>query len=272
MYRLLLVDDDPAFCEMLTDFLGAQPFELASVHNGRDALRHVLASARDEYDLILLETMLPALDGFDVLRTIRSRQNTPVIMVTSSTRIADCILGLESGADDYIIKPFDPRELLARIRAVLRRAEKLPAITSRGQHRIVLGDIELDVGSRLVRRNGKELRLTSAEFAFLEVLLRAAGQVVSRDMLARTALGRDLGACDRSVDMHVSRLRKKLGYEHNGIERIKTVRGTGFIYTIPQQFPGLRNGAHHLTHNTTGAGFPLPRLNKCASIQYTDQE
>ncbi|MDR3557827.1 MAG: response regulator transcription factor [Syntrophobacteraceae bacterium] len=237
MYRLLHIDDDAQFCRMLSDYFAAESFDVVSIHDGRKALQHVLASPGNEYDLVLLDLAPPGVDAFEVLRAVRSRQNTPVIMLTGSPRPLDCIVGLETGADDYLVKPFDPRELLARVRAVLRRAQKTCSHPLPRPDRIVLGDIEVDVGSRLVRRNGEKLRLTSAEFSFLEILVRAAGQVVSRDRLARRALGRELGSFDRSIDMHVSRLRKKLGNEHNGIERIKTIRGTGFVYTIPDQFP-----------------------------------
>lgn len=247
MYRLLLIDDDAEFCKTISDYLGAEGFEAASIHDGRKALEHVLTSAMDEYDLLLLDKSLPGIDGFEVLRAIRSRQNTPIIMLTGSTWNIDCIVGLETGADDYLVKPFEPRELLARVRAVLRRAKRPSSDELRTPARIVLGDIELDVGSRIVRRSGEELHLTSAEFGFLEILISAAGQIVSRDRLARYALGRDLGACDRSVDMHVSRLRKKLGREHNGIERIKTIRGAGFVYTIPNQFTSSRKDTHSLS-------------------------
>jgi two-component system response regulator CpxR len=203
-----------------------------------------LASAPDEYDLILLGTAPPGIDSCEVLLAIRSKRSTPTMMLTTGNRVLDCVVALETGADDHMIKPLDPRELLARARAVLRRAGKLSSKDFRAQHRLVLGDIELDTGSRIVWRMGEKLRLTSAEFSFLEVLLKEAGHVVSRDRLARAALGRDLGAFDRSVDMHVSRLRKKLGYEHNGIERIKTVRGAGFVYTIPDQFASLCDDTH----------------------------
>ncbi len=233
MYRILLIDADREFCDTIADYLRPEGFEISLVHDGRQALAHVLASPLEEYDLILLDRALPATDGFEVLRAIRSWRNTPLIMLDGCTQRIHCIAGLESGADDYLVKPVDPLELLARIRAVLRRAGRPLAGAARAPGRIVLGDIELDAGSRIVRRSGEELQLTSAEFSFLEVLLREAGHVVSRDRLVKNALGRDLGALDRSVDMHVSRLRKKLGREHYGIERIKTIRGTGFLYTVP---------------------------------------
>ncbi|MDR3568293.1 MAG: response regulator transcription factor [Syntrophobacteraceae bacterium] len=272
MYRLLLIDDDARSCEMLSDFFGAQEFEAVFVHHGREALGAVLASAGNTFDLILLATELSGLDGIDVLRTLRSRRSTPVILLASSTRVGDCVVGLETGADDYMIKPIDPLELLARVRAVLRRAQRLSECRLQGPDRIVVADIELDPGSRLVRRNGEKLRLTSAEFGCLEALLKEAGQVVSRDRLARSALGRDLGAGDRSVDMHVSRLRKKLGPVHNGIERIKTVRGAGFVYTIPNPFEFLHRNTRSCAPNAAGEGSPRPCPNTSAAMQPTDQE
>ncbi len=246
MYRLLLIDDDAEFCEKISDHLAGDGFEVVFMHDAKSALRHVLASATDEYDLVLLGTVRPGIDSCEVLRAIGSKRDTPTIMLTTGNRVMDCVVALEKGADDHMVKPLDPRELLARTRAVLRRAGKLSSKDLRAPHRLVLGDIELDMGGRMVWRNGEKLKLTSAEFSFLEVLLREAGHVVSRDRLARAALGRDLGAFDRSVDMHVSRLRKKLGYEHNGIERIKTVRGAGFVYTIPDQFASWCDDTHSL--------------------------
>jgi DNA-binding response OmpR family regulator len=237
MYRLLQIDDDAPFCKTLSDYFADEAFEVVSIHDGKKALQHILTSPGNEYDLVLLDLALPGIDGFEVFRAVRSRQNTPIIMLTGNRRPIDCIVGLETGADDYLVKPCDLRELLARVRAVLRRAGKIHSDQVCRPDRILLGDIEVDVGCRIVRRNGETLRLTSAEFSFLEILVRAAGNVVSRDRLARRALGRELGSYDRSIDMHVSRLRKKLGNEHNGIERIKTIRGTGFVYTIPDQFP-----------------------------------
>ena len=239
MGSLLLIDEDARSCREIADYLGAEGFETASIHDGGEALGAILTLTGKEYDLILLDLELPGANGFEVLRAIRSRHNTPVILVAANTRSVDCIVGLENGADDFMAKPIDPRELLARVRAILRRAAKVSRAGPRASDRIILGDIELDAGSRIVRRNGEELQLTAAEFSFLELLVRAAGHVVSRELLARNGLGRDLGACDRSVDMHVSRIRKKLGHEHNGIERIKTVRGSGFIYTIPHRFKSL---------------------------------
>ncbi len=241
MSRLLLIDDDVEFCEMMADYLKAEGFEVSFVHNGSDGLEQVLAAPKDEYDLILLDIMLPGINGFEVLQRVRPRQNTPVIMLTSRAQETDRIVGLEIGADDFLAKPCNLRELLARIRAVLRRAANYLRDDCRGvvrpaPEKIVLGDIELDAGSLVVRLNGQELGLTSAEFSLLKELLKSAGHIVTREQLAHNALGRGLGDYDRSVDMHVSRLRKKLGNSHNGIVRIKTVRGVGFLYTIPNPF------------------------------------
>jgi len=232
-----VIDDDTVFCEIMADYLKPEGFEVTSIYNGMDALKQVLAAAKDEYDLILLDIMLPGMNGFEVLQRIRSRQNTPVIILTGLTQRIDRIVGLEMGADDFLEKPCDLRELLARVRAVLRRAKNnLEYEVRPPSERIAHGDIELDGGTRVVRRNGAELQLTSVEFNFLEILLRAAGHVVTREQLAQDALGRDLVAYDRSVDMHVSHLRKKLGHKYRGIDRIKTIRGVGFVYTIPNPF------------------------------------
>ena len=236
MSRLLVIDDDTGFCEMVADYLEPEGFEVTSVYNGMDAVKQVFAAARDEYDLIILDITLPGMNGFEVLQRIRSRQDTPVIMLTGRTQEVDRILGLDGGADDFVVKPCNPRELLARVRAILRRVKNNLKNEARQEtERIALGDIELDGGARVVHRDGAELQLTGIEFNFLAVLLRAAGHVVTREHLAQSVLGRDLGAYDRSIDMHVSRLRKKLGHKYKGIDRIKTIRGVGFIYTIPNQ-------------------------------------
>ncbi len=233
MDHLLIVDDDAAFCEMIADYLKPEGFKVTSIHNGRDALQLVL-SFEDRYDLILLDIMLPGMNGFEVLQRIRSRINTPVIMLSDRNQKIDCIVGLEIGADDLLVKPCNLRELLARVRAIFRRTKKTLKDEIKPLHeRIVIGDIELDAGLRVVVRDGEEIRLTAVEFSFLETLLRAAGSLVTREQLAWSVLGRDLSACGRSVDIHLSRLRKKLGHKYCGMERIKTVRGAGFVYKVP---------------------------------------
>jgi two-component system, OmpR family, response regulator CpxR len=230
--RILIIDDDPASCEMISDCLRHEGLEVISIRDWKDGLKRVLAQ-ETVCDLILLDAVLPGMSAFDLLRTIRSTQDTPVIMLTVENRKSLHIAGLEAGADDFLVTPLDSRELIAKIRAILRRTKNhLRTEINHSPGRIALGDVELDAGTRVVRRNGEQLQLTSAEFSFLEILIRAAGRVVSREQLALLVFGRELGAFDRSLDMLVSRLRKKLGHKYNGIERIKTIRGVGFLYTV----------------------------------------
>ena len=175
--------------------------------------------------------MMPGVNGFDVLRRIRAESRIPVLMLTAKGDALDRVLGLEMGADDYLPKPFNPQELVARIRAILRRAK--PVATDRGQSvatPIVVGDVEMDYGARVVRRGHEILNLTTVEFDLLEVLLQAAGQVVGREKLTRDVLGREFSPFDRSIDTHVCNLRKKIGLLEDGTERIKGVRGIGYLY------------------------------------------
>jgi two-component system response regulator CpxR len=190
-----------------------------------------------EHALVALDVMLPGLNGLDVLRRVRAEGGrAPVLMLTARGSDVDRIIGLEIGADDYLPKPFNPRELVARIRAILRRARPASDDTAQAQaapHRDVtsVGDIELDRAARAARRDGGTLELTAVEFELLETLLRAAGTVVARETLSEKALGRKLTPFDRSVDVHVSNLRRKLGPRRDGSERIKAVRSVGYIYT-----------------------------------------
>jgi two-component system response regulator CpxR len=171
--------------------------------------------------------MLPGINGFDVLREIRSVSKKPVLMLTARGDDIDRIVGLEIGADDYLPKPFNPRELAARIRAILRRTTSTESAES---PRISVGDVEMEMGTRVVRRAGKIVDLTAVEYDVLEKLLRAAGRILTREELSKQVLGRDSSPFDRSIDMHISNLRKKLGHHVGDIERIKTVRGVGYIY------------------------------------------
>jgi two-component system response regulator CpxR len=176
----------------------------------------------------MLDVMMPDTDGFEVLRRIRQHSRTPVLMLTARGDTRDRVLGLEMGADDYLPKPFDPSELVARIRAILRRSSPRTAAAA-----LAVGDVELDGGTRTARCAGKLLDLTTVEFDLLAVLMRAAGSTVSREDLVRNVLGRDFSPFDRSIDTHVCNLRRKLGPLEDGGERIKGVRGAGYLYASP---------------------------------------
>ncbi len=222
---ILIIDDDIGFTELLKELLSAEGFSLEAVHNGDAGLARALTG---NYSIVLLDVMLPGRSGIEVLRAMRKETATPVLMLTARGQDTDRILGLESGADDYLPKPFHPRELLARIRAILRRTQAAAAISA--ENSIQAGDVMLDPRTRTVRIGTELVDLTSAEFDLLRVLLVAAGRVVTREELFRAVLGREFSVFDRSIDNHVSSLRKKLGSRVNGIERIKSVRGTGYIY------------------------------------------
>ncbi|HZS09493.1 MAG TPA: response regulator transcription factor [Blastocatellia bacterium] len=230
--RVLIIDDDVELCELVAEFLSSEGFTVESIHDGEAGARQAVAGA---YALVVLDVMLPGLNGFEVLRRIRQAGRVPVLMLTARGDDVDRIVGLELGADDYLPKPFNPRELVARIRAILRRTQAAPGETTAPPEKFTVGDVELDKGTRTVRRSGELIELTSVEFELLAVLLRNAGRVVIREELVRSVLGRELSPFDRSIDMHVSNLRKKLGHEVNGIERIRTVRGVGYIYVVSGQ-------------------------------------
>ena len=176
--------------------------------------------------------MMPGANGFDVLRRIRAESRIPVLMLTAKGDALDRVLGLEMGADDYLPKPFNPQELVARIRAILRRAK--PDLSSSKQTTpIAVGDVEMDVRARVVRRGQEVVNLTTVEFDLLEILLRATGEVMGREKLTRDVLGREFSPFDRSIDTHVCNLRKKIGPLPDGSERIKGVRGIGYLYVLP---------------------------------------
>ena len=226
MDRILIIDDDVALCELVTEYLAPLGFEIESVHRGDTGVERAIAG---EHSLVVLDVMLPGLNGFEVLRQIRAESKVPVLMLTARGDDVDRIVGLEIGADDYLPKPFNPRELTARIRAILRRTSAVepssqPSIT------VSVGDVELNSGTRAVSRGGENVELTSVEFDLLERLMRAAGRIVTREELSKQVLGRSSSPFDRSIDMHISNLRKKLGHRTEATERIKTVRGVGYIY------------------------------------------
>ena len=229
--RLLIIDDDVELCELVSEYLTSEGFLVETVYEPEKGITRAVSG---DHVLIVLDVMLPRMNGFEVLRRIRARSSVPVLMLTARGEEVDRIVGLEIGADDYLPKPFNPRELIARIKAVLRRTQ-LPVPGNTGvAPKIVVGDIELDSGARTVRRRGELVELTGVEFNLLETLLQSAGRIVERDDLSRTVLGRRLLPYDRSIDMHVSNLRKKLGRADADQERIKAIRGLGYIYTRPE--------------------------------------
>ena len=226
--EILVIDDDAELCELLEELLGQEGY---TVHSSGDGLAGLARAQSQAYAVVVLDIMLPGLSGFDVLRRLRQgsaeqRAEVPVIMLTAKGEDVDRIVGLEMGADDYLPKPFNPRELVARVRAIHRRAAGKRAPASSGA--LLVDDLELVPSARVVRVRGDEVDLTTAEYDLLEVLVQRAGSVVSRDELAKLVLGRRLSAYDRAIDMHVSNLRKKLGDGPHG-ERIKTVRNAGYI-------------------------------------------
>ena len=228
--RLLIIDDDVELCELLSRYLIGEGFD---VDVANDPVRGLARLQEHSYALALLDVMLPGQSGFEVLKRIRAESAIPVLMLTARGDDVDRIVGLELGADDYLPKPFNSRELVARIHAILRRAAG-PAATQ-ARERTVVGDVELDAAARYVRCGGRVLELTGVEFSLLEELLRGAGRVVQREDLFRKVLGRREVVYDRSLDMHMSNLRKKLGPGAGGSERIKTVRGVGYIFAMPPQ-------------------------------------
>ncbi|MBV9144780.1 MAG: response regulator transcription factor [Acidobacteria bacterium] len=225
--KILIIDDDAELCEMLGEYLRKEGFEVESVQHGTAGL----AKAREsEHRLIILDVMLPGMNGFDLLRELRTVSDVPVLLLTARGDELDRIVGLEIGADDYLSKPFNARELLARIRAIGRRNAREQRSGAAPRQPVSVGDVELDPASRTITLNGKILDLTTVEFNLLEMLLRSAGNVVNRDDIANVVLGRELSPFDRSIDVHISKLRKKLGNLPNGRERIKTIRNSGYMY------------------------------------------
>lgn len=222
--QVLLIDDDRELCQMLAEYLGADGYGVDAVHDGEAG---VAAARHGAAGIVVLDITLPGLDGFEVLRQIRTFSRVPILMLTARGDDVDRIVGLELGADDYLPKPFNPRELSARLRAILRRAGG-GTDGSAGRH-LVAGDLTLDAGARTLRRGDAPLALTSTEFAIAELLLRAAGNVVTRDTLSEQVLGRRLTPFDRSLDTHVSNLRRKLGPGPDGSPLIRTIRGRGFV-------------------------------------------
>jgi DNA-binding response OmpR family regulator len=224
MDRILIVDDDVELCGLLAERLSSEEFAIEAVHDGVRGLERAISQ---EHALIVLDLMLPGMGGLEVLRRLRAQSPVPVLILTARGEDSERILGLEIGADDYLSKPFNPRELIARIRAILRRTSQ----ATRAASSLTVGDIRLDPRAREGWLNGAPLHLTSVEFTLLEILLHHAGRVVTRELLTETVLGRKLGAFDRVIDVHVSNVRKKLGPAQDG-EWIKAVRGSGYLFVV----------------------------------------
>jgi two-component system response regulator CpxR len=226
---ILVVDDDIELCGLVQEYLAAEGFTAKSVHDGEQGLLQAISG---EYAMVVLDVMLPGINGFEVLRRIRSVSKIPVVLLTARGEDVDRIVGLEIGADDYLPKPFNPRELVARIRAVMRRTK--PTKGSEAVPEVLLvGDVELDPATRTVLRAGAPVELTSVEFNLLEVLLREAGRVVTRERLVNAVLSRKFMPFDRSIDMHVSKVRRKLGDSEENGDHIKTIRGVGYMFAHP---------------------------------------
>ena len=227
MSKVLIIDDDEELCDLVSEYLTVEGFEVEAVHNGEGGLAKAVSG---DYDLAILDVMLPKMNGFDVLRNLREKSRLPVLMLTARGDDMERIVGLEIGADDYLPKPFNPRELVARMRAILRR------ITTEGMNvapaeKLRVDDLEISASSRSAKLNGAQVGLTSVEIDLLTALVREAGKIVKKEDLSENVLERSLSPYDRSLDMHISNLRKKLGLRGDGSDRIKTVRSVGYIYT-----------------------------------------
>jgi two-component system, OmpR family, response regulator CpxR len=223
---LLLVDDDAELCALMTDYLGARGYDIASAYDGVAGLK---AALEQPYDLVILDVMLPQLGGFEVLRQLRRRSQVPVLMLTARVDERDRIEGLEAGADDYLVKPFGVGELLARIRALLRRAHAKPVRSGP----IEVGTVRLHPATREVWCDGARVALTALEFSLLELLMQAAGRIVSREEISAALYQRALSPYDRSLDVHISNLRKKLE-RHPRESAIRTIRGVGYIFVVAE--------------------------------------
>jgi two-component system response regulator CpxR len=225
MPKVLLIDDDRTLCELLAEYLAGEGFEVQAVHDGRGGCELATAGT---WDAVILDVMLPGMSGFDVLKRIRPACSAPVLMLTARGDDTDTVLGLELGADDYVAKPVSPRVLVARLRALQRRHPETAIAAP-----LRVGDLHLDEGRRRVTVGGSEVILTGAEFNLLTLLVRHAGHLVPREVLAEEGLGRALQAFDRRIETHMAQIRRKLGPLPDGSPRIRTVRGAGYQYVLP---------------------------------------
>jgi two-component system response regulator CpxR len=238
--RVLVVDDDVDLTEMVREYLELEGFDVDVAHDGAACL----SAEAPAWDLIVLDVMLPGMSGFDVLRTLRGGSATPVILLTARDGDTDRIVGLELGADDYVPKPFNPRELVARMRAVLRRVGETGAapVAEADPGDIAVGEVAVNPATRVATCRGRVLDLTTAEFNLLEFFLRNAGRVVTRDALSAAAFGRHGAQVDRNVDTLVSKVRRKLGPPEDIYRHIKTVRNAGYLYALAAGSPAPGEG------------------------------
>ena len=227
MQRILVVDDDTELCELVGEYVRAEGFGLEAVHDGGAGLEAAFAG---DHAMVLLDVMLPGISGFEVLRRLRTTSQIPVLMLTARGDDVDRIVGLEMGADDYLSKPFNPRELVARVRAILRRVRQTGELPAEPRV-LTFGSLEIDLGAREARVDGVARRLTSHQFALLEALASRAGRVMTRDQLMQAVRAEPLDAFDRSIDVHVSRIRAAIEDDPKDPKRILTVRGMGYIFT-----------------------------------------
>jgi DNA-binding response OmpR family regulator len=229
MQQILVIDENAGLCELLTEYLEPGSYKIEAVYDGVAGVKRALSG---EHALAVLDYVLPDSDGLAVLRHIRAHSRLPVVILTARCDNFDQIIGLQIGADDFLVKPFNPLELVARIKAVLRRTQ----IDPNKRELLVVGDIEIDYRTRTVRRAGEVVELTLVEYSLLEKLLNACGRILERKRIVKEVLHRDLSPLDRSIDTHLSNLRRKLGHQVNGVQRIKTIRGVGYIYASPEEF------------------------------------
>lgn len=232
--KLLIVDDDKKLCRLIKNYLAPMGYEVTAAHNGLDGLKQALSG---NFHVVILDVMMPGADGFEVLRTLRKESDIPVLMLTARGDETDRIVGLEMGADDYLPKTFSTRELLARLRAVVRRHFKTerPAGANSDGKVLILGDLVIGQKSRTARLGTKELALTPVEFDLLVCLVKAAGRVLDRNQLLDAVAGRSYEVFDRSIDVHISSIRRKLGDNIHNPRFIKTVRSIGYMFIVPSQ-------------------------------------
>src|SRR5215813_5344019 len=229
MQQILVIDNDIALCQLVTEFLEPNGYKVETVYDGTIGVERALSG---EHALAVLDYTLPGMSGLELLRHIRAYSHLPIVMLSARGDDIERIIGLQIGADDYLAKPFNPLELVARIQAVLRRAQ-LDLEPKPVRNCVVVGDLELNGLTRTVRRAGEIVNLTFIEYSLLEQLLSAPGQILERARIFKEVLHRDLSPLDRSIDTHLSNLRRKLGHKVNGVERITTVRSVGYIYASP---------------------------------------